>query len=299
MILNDKNLNDCIAQSGKNALFYFYWGHRPSGIAAGLKKPGRVIVARFHRVDLYEELFENRGYIPFQKLVLDSLTEAIFVSEHGAGYVKGKYPGLKTPVSVHRLGSFNDGSLGLWQTADSIRVISCSLVDENKRVQLIAQALSHLTIPVSWVHIGEGPLLNKIREYCAQNKNDQFVFEFTGRIANENLHEIYKKRPFDLFVNVSSSEGVPFSIMEALSYGVPVIATAVGGTAEIVDDSCGKILPGQLSAADLMAAINEFYETGFNEKMKMRQEARNKWEKMCDAKTNLRNFLSFLTQIQN
>ena len=45
----------------------------------------------------------------------------------------------------------------------------------------------------------------------------------------------------DLFINTSSSEGVPVSIMEALSVGIPIIATDVGGTKEIVTKTTARI----------------------------------------------------------
>ena len=48
---------------------------------------------------------------------------------------------------------------------------------------------------------------------------------------------------FDLFVNMSLSEGIPVSIMEAISFGIPIIATNVGGNAEIVNDETGVLIP--------------------------------------------------------
>lgn len=57
---------------------------------------------------------------------------------------------------------------------------------------------------------------------------------------------------FDLFVNMSLSEGIPVSIMEAISFGIPIIATNVGGNAEIVNDETGVLIPVNIDQAALM-----------------------------------------------
>ncbi|MFR4320263.1 MAG: glycosyltransferase [Blautia massiliensis (ex Durand et al. 2017)] len=43
-------------------------------------------------------------------------------------------------------------------------------------------------------------------------------------------------------MNVSSSEGIPVSIMEATSFGIPGIATDAGGTKEIIRDKENGVL---------------------------------------------------------
>lgn len=52
---------------------------------------------------------------------------------------------------------------------------------------------------------------------------------------NQQVYDYYKSNKVDVFVNVSYSEGLPVSLMEASSFGIPVIATDVGGSAEIID----------------------------------------------------------------
>lgn len=49
-----------------------------------------------------------------------------------------------------------------------------------------------------------------------------------GYIANKDLLDWYKTNKPSIFINVSSSEGVPVSIMESMSCGIPTIATDVG-----------------------------------------------------------------------
>jgi glycosyltransferase involved in cell wall biosynthesis len=48
---------------------------------------------------------------------------------------------------------------------------------------------------------------------------------------------------FDVFVNCSTSEGISLTILEAMAAGLPVVATAVGGTPEVVTNDCGYLVP--------------------------------------------------------
>ncbi len=50
-----------------------------------------------------------------------------------------------------------------------------------------------------------------------------------GGISNAEVFQFYRDNKVDLFVNASTSEGLPVSIMEAISFGIPSIATNVGG----------------------------------------------------------------------
>jgi glycosyltransferase involved in cell wall biosynthesis len=49
----------------------------------------------------------------------------------------------------------------------------------------------------------------------------------------------------DLYANSSISEGISLTILEAMAAGLPVVATRVGGTPEIVDATCGRLVPAR------------------------------------------------------
>jgi glycosyltransferase involved in cell wall biosynthesis len=49
----------------------------------------------------------------------------------------------------------------------------------------------------------------------------------------------------DVYVNTSISEGVSLTILEAMAAALPVVATRVGGTPEVVDESCGRLVPAR------------------------------------------------------
>jgi len=63
----------------------------------------------------------------------------------------------------------------------------------------------------------------------------------------------------DVYANSSISEGVSLTILEGMAAGLPVVATAVGGTPEVVDDTCGRLVPARDASAlaDALRALGD------------------------------------------
>jgi glycosyltransferase involved in cell wall biosynthesis len=78
---------------------------------------------------------------------------------------------------------------------------------------------------------GEGPDLAALQAWCAAHGLDRHI-SFVGHI---DTPENFLAR-LDLFVNPSSTEGMPNAVLEAMASGLPVVATNVGGTPEAVED---------------------------------------------------------------
>ena len=94
---------------------------------------------------------------------------------------------------------------------------------------------------------------------------------------------------------MSESEGIPVSIMEALSFGIPCIATDVGGTREIVVSGNNGWLLGEDYAVEAVAEIIRNYYTFTAEKTaQLRNNARLFWEQKYDADINYRKFIKEL-----
>ena len=91
---------------------------------------------------------------------------------------------------------------------------------------------------------GDGPYIDTLIEQVGSKKVWASV-RFTGLVSREVVVELLKEAT--VFVNPSYSEGLPTSVMEASAMGVPVVATNVGGTAELIDNWGTGILitPGE------------------------------------------------------
>jgi glycosyltransferase involved in cell wall biosynthesis len=141
-----------------------------------------------------------------------------------------------------------------------LRIVSCSWLIPRKRVHLIIQSLQAYLetaqVRVEWVHIGDGYLKKKLEKYAAKAfSKKNIIYAFKGYMENEEIFEYYRTHSVDLFMHVSSSEGVPVSIMEALSFGIPVLASNSGGVAEIVDEHNGHLVDLSAGPEDIAECI--------------------------------------------
>ncbi len=262
-------------------IVYFYWGTPISGLALFLRRAGAESVVRLHGGDLYSERAENRHYLPFRRILMRNVTVVLIVSKHGKKYLSSKYPSWAAKYKLARIGVGYEGTNQ--PSGDHIlRTVTCSSLTPVKRLDLLIAALKFLKVPVEWTHIGDGPLKE---ELLADLKTipDNLKVRFLGQLNREDLFEYYRTFPVDLFLNVSISEGVPVSIMEALSFSIPVIATAVGGTAELVDDKVGKLIAANINAVGLAATITWFYNLPYKTKMQLRRNAFLRWQTRANA----------------
>jgi teichuronic acid biosynthesis glycosyltransferase TuaC len=103
------------------------------------------------------------------------------------------------------------------------------------------------------VIIGQGPYAETLnRRAAARGLQDRILL--TGR--RDAAGVAAWMRAADLFCLPSYSEGCPNVLVEALACGRPVVAAHVGGIPELVDDSCGILVPPR-DAARLRQALEE------------------------------------------
>jgi glycosyltransferase involved in cell wall biosynthesis len=108
---------------------------------------------------------------------------------------------------------------------------------------------------VRFLIIGIGPDLKKLERLVKNYGIEKYVI-FTG--YRNDMALVYND--LDLVVQSSSTEGMPNVILESLLMELPVIATDVGGTSEVVSHGETGILIESGNLTGLVQAINEFIE---------------------------------------
>jgi len=278
----------------KNCLYYTYWMNSESYAVSILKRYDEqlVSISRVHGGDLYIE--RNSGFLPFRGIILKSLSGIYTISNHGRKYLLDSYGHvLNNKIHVSRLGVSR--SLKVTPNDNSIIISSCSSDDSVKRLPLILQSLGEFSkknnIIIIWLHIGISKVYFERKYGSYLDRYPNLKCKIIGVIPNTKVISIYQKYKPSLFLNVSESEGVPVSIMEALSCGLPIIATNVGGTSEIVDSHVGLLVDKNFSFDDIGDAINKLIDN----REQYSKMALRKWRDVCDKE---KNFLEFYSQLK-
>jgi glycosyltransferase involved in cell wall biosynthesis len=275
--------------SVQDTILYSYWFHFLALSTALYNQPFALKVSRAHRGDLYEESYPQ----PCKKFILENIDKVFACSKMGTDYINKRYQTNKAEVSY--LGTFNRYSVNIDKKRDEIfKIVSCARLAPVKRIDKIVDSLEKIdSVKISWTHIGDGELFEKIKSYAQEKlgKKSNIQFKFLGFMKNDDILNLYAKENFNLFINTSHSEGLPVSIMEAMSYGIPVIATDVGGTKEIVKNGInGFLLDKNFSEFDLASLIERFATMSEEDYKRFCYGARETWEENFNAQKCYEDF---------
>lgn len=293
--LND--LTNILKEKYKNCdvVLYSYWMHISAFVIISLKKRLKKVVhfekeiTRCHRFDLYEYADAGR-YLPMREYILSEMDEIHSISKDGLFYLNKKYPQQSDKLRLSRLGSLDKG-VKIFPKSETLHLVSCSWMRPVKRVSAILEAVSKLSVKIEWVHYGDGEEFEKITKMAAQIYNPMVSVKLMGAYSNEKVLEEYAVKNYDVFINVSENEGVPVSIMEAMSFGKIIIATNVGGTAEIVENGVnGFLLDKDFSTEELENILTKIALLELEEFSEMCRQSRRIWEERCNAAANYEKF---------
>lgn len=254
------------------------------------------IVSRAHGYDLYEYR-NNLNYIPLRSFTFAGIDRVFACSQNGKEYLSEKYSKFSDKISASYLGSVDYSKQKYTRNTGKLRIVSCSRLVALKRVDRIIEALSKLEekdFGVEWIHFGGGTLFDEIK-IKAESKLKTTKYYLKGNMSNADVMKEYTKLSTDIFVNVSETEGLPISIMEATSFGIPVIATDVGGTSEIVSEGKnGFLLHKDFTDEQLCDLLEKIVKMSDEEYMTLRQSSRKMYLDKFECSRNVEKFLSFL-----
>ena len=271
-----------------NFVFYSYWFDVWASVISILryKKKINYIVTKTHGGDLFEER-KTEGFFPFRSFYMSQIDSVVSVSEAGKKYMMEKYPKHNKKIFVSHNGVFDYGFNPLNESmSDCFYIVSCSGFISLKRVHLIVKILSQLKFKTHWIHFGDGPLRQNIISECLTIFKDNVSFDFKGHITNKELMSFYQSYSVDMFIHLSETEGLPVSIIEAIGFGIPVIATEVGGIPEIINEKTGFLLdanPDIETAVNIISAFKKKYEHDRVALAEFRFQIREEWKRKFRA----------------
>lgn len=241
-VLKYKLLKEWVLREGlQKAVFYDYWLENSTLALSWLRREGVLdrAVARAHGFDVYDDRWAA-GTVPFRSFKLASLDRVFTISAHGLAYLAGKHPTARSKLSLCRLGVEAQQVRPRAGEAEPL-IVSCASLHPSKRVEMVPAVLAGIGRPLRWVHFGDGPSMGDVKR-AARMLPEHVEWRLEGHVDHGELLDYYRANRVDLFVSLSVSEGLPVSIMEAISFGVPVLAIGVDGVPEIVTLSTGRLV---------------------------------------------------------
>ena len=229
-----------------STLFYTYWLYDQTAALAKIKQknPSTKFISRAHGFDLYDD----SNHIPMRAQTLKYVSKVFTISNNGKTYLQNKYPDFKSKITSSYLGIKPQKIHLFKEPSCELKIVSCASIIPLKRINLIVKLLIELSnknphTSFIWNHFGNGYLKEEITEQLIDKAPKNLKWKIKGYFQNKELLDHYKSHYYDLFISMSSSEGIPVSMMEAMSFGIPVLTTNVGGVKELVNNENGYLLP--------------------------------------------------------
>ncbi len=164
--------------------------------------------------------------------------------------------GFKNKIEIINNGVFIPEENTNIFTNDQINITIVSRLVSHKNIKKIVRAISDLNNPLVYLNIiGDGPELNQLQKISLESNNKDNII-FHGKLNRDDINHIFLKS--DIYIQASNYEGLPHSLLEAMSYGIPVLCTPVGECKEILgNEDRGYILDLPVSKNNIKSKIIE------------------------------------------
>ncbi len=275
----------------KEYLYYDYWFENSTLTLAILKKRGIIkkCICRAHGSDMYDELWKKSG-VPNRSFKVDYFDKIFCVSDYGVNYFKSKIKTKRySKIALSYLGINQNCKFPIKSENHLFTIVSCSRLVPLKRVSKIVEILKYIDLNIRWLHFGSGELFEEIRKECNRLPSN-ISWELMGQLSNKMIYDFYENNYIDIFMTMSESEGMPVAIMEAISFGIPIIAANVGGIPEIVNDRTGILVYKDEAPEHIAGLIIKIIENcHFN-----RAEIIDFFKEKFHAEKNFKEFTNFI-----
>ena len=242
---------DGILRRRRAQLMHIYFGHTAVHLLPFIKAWDKPCIVSFHGADItvrehqpgYEaQLREMLQIVPLVLARSQSLREQLLqlgcpperLALNRTGVPLDQFPYVKRVAPAD----------GRWQLVQACRLIpKKGLVTSLQAFALFREHFPEATFVIA----GDGPMRDELRAWVAKLGLTRSV-RFTGFLTQSKLYQLYVCshiffHPSELMAD-SNQEGIPNSMLEAMSSGLPVVATYHGGIPEAVEnEQTGLLVP--------------------------------------------------------
>jgi len=182
-------------------------------------------------------------------------------------YLAQKYATMGFPLQRIRVvwNGIDSGRFGslvkIAPVDEAVRFTFIGHLGHHKGVSTLFEAIRRLDRPASKFFVnlvGVGELMEPMEKFAAEHGLAANV-RFWGRVPNEQIHEVFAATDVQLLPSIWP-ENQPVSITEAMASETAVIASTLGGTAELVEEGESGFLTIPGDAEDLAARMRAFID---------------------------------------
>ncbi|MCU0679279.1 MAG: glycosyltransferase family 4 protein [Planctomycetes bacterium] len=211
----------------------------PSSLVGLIKllKPSLPVVATFHSQCYHHQKWGSLAklYLKFGEAMICYLPDAtITISRVLERYAEKKYGTTAEyiPNGVKTRKTRRTTEIKRWELKPDEYIITVSRLIRHKGVHHLIKAYNSLKTDKKLVVVGDGSYTEDyVHElYALANSNPNIIF--TGTQTGETLAQLFSHAY--LFVQPSESEGLSISLLEAMSYGLPVLVSDIPENIEAV-----------------------------------------------------------------
>ncbi len=249
-----------LAERTQAVLAHAYLGTEALRVLPFLERfPGARLVS-FHGADLSDR-WDAAAYQPlwprsdFFLCRSESLRQLLLAKGCPAERIRLNFTGVPVPENVF------PRVLPAWRSGASVRLLQVCRFMPKKGLDVTLHAVSRLKahgVPLHLTLAGDGPDWPRLTALVGE-LGLQGEVTFAGFLSTNALERLYIEH--DLFVHPSRTtvsgdrEGIPNSLLEAMSFGLPVVATRHSGIPEAVTDGASGLLIDQAEPEAMANAI--------------------------------------------
>ena len=198
--------------------------------------PNSKFIARGLGSDL-NGFIKDDDYIPYKKIKFINLDKLILLGEYQRKLLKNTSIN-KNNIAIIPLGVFGQKMIQRNLKDKTIYFLSCGNFIEVKNNILMIDFLNQISKKtkkkIYFIIIGRGQLEKKILRNLNLNHNN---FTYTHYKYINNFLDFIKRKKINYFLNFSSQEGMPFTVMETMSIGIPTISSDIEPNKYLVENN--------------------------------------------------------------
>ena len=205
------------------------------------------------------------------RLIMDKIYRSADLSIHVSEYSLTEQKAGKG-ICIHNGIVSQHGRIGSNRPSEPLKVLFCSRLEKAKGIHEIITAFNHITPDTAQLTIiGTGSECDWVKENIGNS------IKYLG--FQTDVAKFY--RDADVMILMSEFENFPISIIEAMSYGLPIITTGAGGISEMVKDGFNCLFI-KSSQSEIINEVNTL-----NSNREILKEMSNNSQKFCMEHLNL------------